>query len=258
MVFITRKTIEKTSSKQKRDSKSMHKVYSDKKIITVMSVHVKKKWGYGFLTSIKVKRTYNKEYKFSYAELSRLNLNDIEDMYLLKVQGKLHRLNYQRTLNLIKPKFYILGIDHKISYTTTRTEKGVVYLNKYDVKSLMLHEEVHKFCDDALLKVQDNLLQMLKENRLGHGNVKLESREWTKNYIKRSEARLEKIEKTLKHREQLRILEEYVGERPKTTDIRLFVMYVMKQCDIPHHLLRSSLSQLRADVITGSLTPSLD
>ncbi|GKF71870.1 hypothetical protein Tco_0207984, partial [Tanacetum coccineum] len=33
-----------------------------------------------------------KEYEFSYANLPRLSLNDVEDMYLLKVQDKLHHL----------------------------------------------------------------------------------------------------------------------------------------------------------------------
>nr|GEV45339.1 hypothetical protein [Tanacetum cinerariifolium] len=191
-------------------NRSTHKVYSDKRIITVVSVDVKKKWGYDFLMSIKVKRTNNKEYEFSYANLSRVNLNDIEDMYLLKVQGKLHHLklefkidfinalllytrrvviknmiedtqlgveSYQRTLNLTKPKFHFSRIDHKIPYKKTRTEKGVVYPNKYDVKSLMHCDEVHKFYDDTILKVKDRLLKMLKENRLGRGNVKLKGRE---------------------------------------------------------------------------------
>ncbi|GJW13567.1 retrovirus-related pol polyprotein from transposon TNT 1-94, partial [Tanacetum coccineum] len=83
-------------------------------------------------------------------------------------------------------------------------------------------DEVHKFCDGTLLKVQDNLLKILKENSLGRGNVKLEGREWTKNNIKRSEAMLEKINKTLKYKEQLKRLEEYVGGRPKIIDIRSF------------------------------------
>ncbi|GKE95367.1 hypothetical protein Tco_1580222, partial [Tanacetum coccineum] len=59
---------------------------------------------------------------------------------------------------------------------------------------------------------------MLKENRLGRGNKNLISRDWTKNDIKRSNAILESIEKTLTHIERLRRLEEYVGERPKTID----------------------------------------
>ncbi|GKA32108.1 hypothetical protein Tco_0718475 [Tanacetum coccineum] len=81
--------------------------------------------------------------------------------------------SYQHTLNLTKPKLYFLGIDHKIPYTTTGTEKGVVYLNKYIMKSIMQRNEVHKFCDGTLLKVQDNLLKKSKENKLGRGNMKL-------------------------------------------------------------------------------------
>ncbi|GKA39806.1 hypothetical protein Tco_0732357 [Tanacetum coccineum] len=214
--------------------RSIHKVYSDKRIITVVSVDVKKKWGYGFLTSIKVKRTNNKEYEFNYADISRLSLNDIEDMYLLKVQGKLHHLklefeidfinallfyirrvviknriedtqlgveSYQCTLNLTKPKFYFSGIDHKIPYTTSRTEKGVIYLNKYDMKSLMKLDEVHKFCDGTLLKVQENFLKMVNKNKLGHGNEKLEGKFWAKSNIKRSKEMLDKINKTPKHKE---------------------------------------------------------
>ncbi|GJU91539.1 hypothetical protein Tco_1303962 [Tanacetum coccineum] len=89
--------------------RSAHKVYYDKKIITVVSVNVKKKWGYRFLSSIKVKRIDGKEYEFR--------------------------------------------IDHKIPYMTTGTEKAVVYLNKYDVISLMPREEVYKFCYGTLVKV---------------------------------------------------------------------------------------------------------
>nr|GEW11042.1 hypothetical protein [Tanacetum cinerariifolium] len=69
------------------------------------------------------------------------------------------------------------------------------------------NDDVHKFYDGTLLKVQDDLLKMLNEKKLGRGNVKLEGREQTKNDIKRFEVMLEKINKKLKHREQLRKLE---------------------------------------------------
>ncbi|GJS53534.1 hypothetical protein Tco_0626896 [Tanacetum coccineum] len=44
------------------------------------------------ITWSSVRRSDKKEYTFSYADLPRLNLNDIEDMYMLKVQDKLHHL----------------------------------------------------------------------------------------------------------------------------------------------------------------------
>nr|GEW90408.1 hypothetical protein [Tanacetum cinerariifolium] len=72
--------------KEKMGNMSTHKVYSDKRIITIVSDDVRKNFGYSFLMSIKVKRIDNKEYEFNYADLLRLSLNDIEDMYLLKVQ----------------------------------------------------------------------------------------------------------------------------------------------------------------------------
>ncbi|GJW48629.1 zinc finger MYM-type protein 1-like protein [Tanacetum coccineum] len=37
-------------------------------------------------------RSDDKEYEFSYADLPRLSVNDVEDMYLLQVQDKLHHL----------------------------------------------------------------------------------------------------------------------------------------------------------------------
>ncbi|GKE36843.1 hypothetical protein Tco_1460248 [Tanacetum coccineum] len=48
-----------------------------------------------------VKRTDGKEYEFSFADFSRLGLNDIEYMYLLKVQGKLHHLKLEYEIDFI-------------------------------------------------------------------------------------------------------------------------------------------------------------
>ncbi|GJY90734.1 hypothetical protein Tco_0505930 [Tanacetum coccineum] len=50
----------------------------------LLQVNVKKKRGYSFLTSIIGKRSDDKEYEISYEDLPRLNLNDVEDIYLLK------------------------------------------------------------------------------------------------------------------------------------------------------------------------------
>ncbi|GKA02389.1 Myb domain protein 62 [Tanacetum coccineum] len=181
--------------KAEMGNRSPHKVYSNKRIITVTSVNVKSKWGYGFLTSIVVKRIDGKEYEFNEADLSRLIVikNQIEDT-------QLGMESYECTMNFTKGTFYTAGIDLKIPYTTIRPDKGVMYLNKHNVKSLMLHEEVYKFCDGTLMKVRDHLKKLLNENRLGCGNKNLKGIDWTVKDIKRSEAMLEKIEKTFKHR----------------------------------------------------------
>ncbi|GJV81198.1 hypothetical protein Tco_1517068 [Tanacetum coccineum] len=67
-------------------------VYSELRIKSVVRIVVKKKWGYGFLTLIVVRRFKDQEYEFSYADLPRLSLNDVDDMYLLQVQDKLYHL----------------------------------------------------------------------------------------------------------------------------------------------------------------------
>ncbi|GJT14366.1 hypothetical protein Tco_0861408 [Tanacetum coccineum] len=228
-------------------------VYSDLRIKSVVHVDVKKKWGYGFLTSIVVRRSYDKEYEFSYADLPRLNVNDVEDMYLLKVQDQLHHLplelvkdfnnallmfirrtviknkvediqlkveSYQRTLNLTKPTMFFEGIDPKIPFTMTATHKGVVYLNQYNLKSLMKLSEVKKFCYGTLVKI---LIDMLSKNKLGSGNKRLKGRDWTDYDVKSSKEMLKKIDEILRHREQLRRLEEYIRGRPKTVNPRTFV-----------------------------------
>ncbi|GKD18661.1 hypothetical protein Tco_1207819 [Tanacetum coccineum] len=71
--------------KEKMSNQSKGKIYSNLRIELVVRIVVKKKWGYGFLTSIVVRRSDDQEYEFSYADLPRLSLNDVEDMYLLQV-----------------------------------------------------------------------------------------------------------------------------------------------------------------------------
>ncbi|GJR16189.1 hypothetical protein Tco_0798841 [Tanacetum coccineum] len=174
-------------------------VYSDLRIKSVVCIVVKKKCGYGFLTSIIVRRSDDKEYEFRYAGLPRLSVNNFEDMYLLHVQDKLHHLPlefmkdfnnallmfirrtviknrvediklrveiYQRSLNLTKPTMFFEGIDQRIPFTMTATHKGS------------------------------------------------------------SNEMLKKIDEILKHREQIKRLEEYVEGRPKTVNPHTFVRHL--------------------------------
>ncbi|GKC42310.1 hypothetical protein Tco_1060032 [Tanacetum coccineum] len=236
--------------KEKMSTRIEGNVYSDLSIKSVVRIVVKKKWGYGFLSSIVVRRSDDKEYEFSYVDLPRLSLNDVEDMYLLQVQDKLHHLllefvkdfnnalimfikrvvirnmvediqlrveSYQQT-NLTKPMMSFEEIDQRIAFTMTATHKGVVYLNQYNVKSLMKLSEVKKFCDGTLEKIQENLIEFVKWNKLGTGNKRLKLRDWTNMDVEKSNKMVDKIDKILKCREQLRRLEEYVGGRPKTVN----------------------------------------
>ncbi|GJZ53912.1 hypothetical protein Tco_0608797, partial [Tanacetum coccineum] len=51
--------------------------------------------------ALNVRRSDDKEYEFSYADLPRPSLNDVEDMYILQVQDKLHHLPLEFVKTLV-------------------------------------------------------------------------------------------------------------------------------------------------------------
>lgn len=76
-------------------------VTHDLKIVSIQFVAIDTMRSYSYLQKIIVKRLDEKEYEFSEADFHRLHLNDIEDMYLLKVQGKLCNLPKEMQLDFI-------------------------------------------------------------------------------------------------------------------------------------------------------------
>nr|GEU33461.1 hypothetical protein [Tanacetum cinerariifolium] len=146
---------------------------NDLRIKSVVRVIVKKKWGYGFLTSIVVMRFDDKKYEFSNVDLPRCSENNVEDIRTViknKVKDiQLEVQSYQRTLKLTKPTMFFEGINQRIPFTVTAMHKGVMYLNQYNIKYLMKLSEVKNFYDGILVKIQDNLIDMLTKNKLGSG-----------------------------------------------------------------------------------------
>ncbi|GKD75881.1 hypothetical protein Tco_1334163, partial [Tanacetum coccineum] len=201
-------------------------------------------------------RSGNKEYEFSYVNFPRLSLNDVEYMYLLQVQDKLHHIplevmkdfnnalilfirrvviqnrvedillgveSYQQTLNLTKPMMFFEGINQRIPFTMSGIHKGEVYLNQLNIKSFMMLSEVKKFCDGTLNKIKENLIDMVTKNKLGTGNKQLKGKDQTDMDVEKSNEMVNNIDKVLKRKEHLRRLEEYVGGKPKTVNPRTFV-----------------------------------
>ncbi|GKD65043.1 hypothetical protein Tco_1307151 [Tanacetum coccineum] len=70
-----------------------HDVFSMKRIIVVTHVKVMKKYDYGYLEEIIVRREDQQLHKSVEGGFSRLNLRDIKDMLLLLVQKKLSNLD---------------------------------------------------------------------------------------------------------------------------------------------------------------------
>nr|GEY34298.1 hypothetical protein [Tanacetum cinerariifolium] len=77
------------------------------KILSVVSVSVKKLHGYGHLEEIAMKRADRQVYKFKEGDFIDLHLNNIEDMLLLVVQHKLFQLNGSDIVDLIVALFML-------------------------------------------------------------------------------------------------------------------------------------------------------
>ncbi|GJW69958.1 hypothetical protein Tco_0126875 [Tanacetum coccineum] len=86
-------------------------------------------------------------------------------------------------------------------------------------------DEVYKFFHGTLTDVRDQLASLLRMNQVEKKYQWLNYREWSNRDVQRSKVMLRRIEAVLKERRQMRRLEVYVGGRPKTEDIRLFVRH---------------------------------
>ncbi|GKB26467.1 hypothetical protein Tco_0865868 [Tanacetum coccineum] len=133
---------------------SPHEVFSWLWILSVITLTIDNQFGYGYLKEIVIRIEDLKEYAFREADFSRLHMNDIEDLFLLYVQHKIHNLTGNEIVHLVNalPKE-----PHTIFYEP----RGVVYLNKTKQKRLIKADELYKFSDGTLKLVRGILHDML-------------------------------------------------------------------------------------------------
>ncbi|GJY57373.1 hypothetical protein Tco_0456488 [Tanacetum coccineum] len=168
-------------------------VYSKHRIIVVTSLKIMEFFGYKHLEEITVRRQDDKLYKFRKGDFKRLRLEDIEDMLLLLVQGKLTNLNvdewftlnvalrlhkthfkfknelrlqlavesYQKKINLNKPDTYHSDISKKTPYTAYRDIQSIIYQDDMNKNCLMRSDELHKFSDGTLNHARTSLNVLL-------------------------------------------------------------------------------------------------
>ncbi|GJV08488.1 hypothetical protein Tco_1346144 [Tanacetum coccineum] len=133
--------------------------------------------GYKHLDWITVRRDDDKLYTFKEGDFKRLRLQDIEDMLILLVQGKLTNLNveehiafsvksYQKKLNITKPDTYIYDLKRRDAYTAYSNPKSFIYQNKDKKNKLMRIDELHKFSNGTLDDVRTALNDRLKGIRI--------------------------------------------------------------------------------------------
>ncbi|GJV68848.1 hypothetical protein Tco_1484357 [Tanacetum coccineum] len=127
--------------------------------------------GHRHLDWITIRRNDNKLYTFKEGDYKRLRLQDIKDMLLLLVQGKLTNFNVEDRLALnVSLRMFTRSIviqrhveDLQLAYPNPR---GCIYQNKDKNNKLMRIDELYKFSDGTLNDVRTALDDILKRIRM--------------------------------------------------------------------------------------------
>nr|GEZ76146.1 hypothetical protein [Tanacetum cinerariifolium] len=225
-------------------------VYYKRRIIVVTELKIVKWHNYKHLDWITVRRDDDKLYKFKEGNFKRLRIQDIEDMSLILVQGKLTNLtveerfafnvslrmftrsiviqrrvedlqlgveSYQKKLNLTKPDTYHSDLKRKEAYIAYSNPRGIIYQNKDKQNRLMRIDELHKFSDGTLTDVCTALDDRLKGIRMKY----LPQSIWRKSDKDRAAAMIQAIDKRLKTRRIMRSLKRFVEGRLYEGDFRM-------------------------------------
>ncbi|GJY34366.1 hypothetical protein Tco_0418835 [Tanacetum coccineum] len=222
------------------------------RILNVISIKTYERYGYNYLREIVLRRADYNEYKISEKDFKSLHPNDFEELNILHIQGKLDYLpqqdkvnlhnavslwtrnivirkrvedlplgieSYQTKLNLEQPNWDASDFPFKEDYTIVNKPRAVIYRDRDDNNKMMRIDEVHKFSDGTLMRIQDKLNFMVKDFRLFKFNKGMETRKWTEDDKRKSEDFIEVIEKRLKIRRIFQSLESFVGGRLRDIDI---------------------------------------
>ncbi|GKE49646.1 hypothetical protein Tco_1480904 [Tanacetum coccineum] len=143
-------------------------VYYKHRIIAVTKLQIVEWHGYKHLDWITVRREYDKLYTFKEGDFKRLRLQDIKDMLILLVQGKLTNLNVEECLAFsVSLKMFTRSI--VIQRRVEDLQLGVesfIYQNKDNKNKLMRIDKLHKFSDGTLDDVHNALNDRLKGIRM--------------------------------------------------------------------------------------------
>nr|GEW14042.1 hypothetical protein [Tanacetum cinerariifolium] len=219
---------------------SARDVYSRHTIIVILKLHIVEWHNYKHLDWITVRRNDDKLYTFKEGYYKRLRLQDIKDMMILLVQGKLTNLtieeclvlnvslgmftrsiviqrrmediqlgieSYQKKLNLTRPNTYRSDLKRLPTYSAYSNPRGFVYQIKDKKNKLMHINELHKFSDGTLNDVQTALDDILKRIRIKY----LPQTFWNKVDKEKARAMIQVIDKQLKNRRIMRSLEKIIG-----------------------------------------------
>nr|GEU89561.1 hypothetical protein [Tanacetum cinerariifolium] len=177
------------------NQESARDVYPKRRIVDVTELKIVEWHNYKHLYWITVRQDDDKLYKFNEGDFKRLCIQDIEDMLLLFVQGKLtnltveERFAFNKKLNQTKQDMYRSDLKRKEAYIADGTLTDVLTT-----------------LDDRLKGIQMKYLQQSI---------------WRKSDKDRVVAMIQAIDKRLKTRRIMRSLERFIGGRLYEGDFRM-------------------------------------
>ncbi|GKC50311.1 hypothetical protein Tco_1073056, partial [Tanacetum coccineum] len=182
---------------QKEPGKPKEVVYSNSKIIQVIKTYWELGHEHKFITEIVARRANECIVSITEPDYKNLNKNDIEDMYLLIMNGKV-------------PDYAETGIEkHKMFSIIYEPVHGIIYKNSKKEKRVMRHSEIHKFCNATLNRVLEGLKSY--NNDVKYGYIQ---RDLVKDEVEYLKLFVEEIVVKLKYLNQMRRWEMYVNGRP--------------------------------------------
>nr|GEW55674.1 putative ribonuclease H-like domain-containing protein [Tanacetum cinerariifolium] len=181
---IKERTSRWVNKKQKEPGKPKEVIYSNLKIVQVIKTYWELGHEYKFITEIIARRANDCIMSIAEPDFKNLNKNDIEDMYLLIMNGKVP------------------------DYAETRLIWSLLVF----IKSLVIWERVHDF-KLGIEGYQQKSVRRFKElqNDVKYGYVQ---RDLTKDEVEYLKYFEEKIEDRLKYQRQMRRWESYMNGRP--------------------------------------------
>nr|GEY94219.1 hypothetical protein [Tanacetum cinerariifolium] len=193
-------------------------VYSKRRIIAVTELRIVEWHNYKHLDWISVRRDDDKIYKFKEGDLKRLRLQDIEDMLLLLVQGKLSNLT-------VKERFAFnvsLRMFTRSIIIQRRVEDLQLGVESYQKRLNLIKPDTYRSdlkrreADETLNDVRNALDDRLKGIRMQY----LPTTIWRRGDKDRAAVMIQVIDKMLKTRRIMRSLERFVGGRQYEGDFQ--------------------------------------
>ncbi|GJR62857.1 hypothetical protein Tco_1505019 [Tanacetum coccineum] len=174
--------------KQKEPRKLKEEVYSNSNIIQVVKTYWELGHEHKFVTEIVARRANECIVSITEPDYKNLSKNDIKDMYLLIMNGKVP--DYAETGLLWSLSVFIRRFEkYRMFSIIYKPVHGIIYKNNKKEKRVMRHSEIHKFCDAMLNRVLEGLKSY--NNDVKYGYVQRELTNDEVEYLKLFEEEIE-------------------------------------------------------------------